>query len=101
MSWWAIAVLAAGTYLMKASGPLLLGGRTLPPMVQRLSTLLAATLLAALVAISTFTEGNSLNFDGALIAGVASGAVAVRLRAPFAVVVVVAAAVAALLRLAG
>lgn len=101
MSWWAIAVLAAGTYVMKAAGPLFLGGRTLPPTVQRLSTLLAATLLAALVAISTFTEGNSLNLDGPLIAGVASGAVAVRLRAPFAVVVVVAAAVAALLRLAG
>lgn len=101
MSWWAIAVLAAGTYAMKAAGPLLLGGRTVPPVVQRISTLLAATLLAALVAISTFTVGDSLNLDAPLIAGVASGAIAVRLRAPFAVVVVVAAAVAGLLRLAG
>jgi branched-subunit amino acid transport protein len=101
MSWWAIVVLAVGTYAMKAAGPLLLGGRGLPPAVQRASTLLAATLLAALVAISTVTEGDSVNLDGPLIAGVASGAFAVGLRAPFVVVVVVAAAVAALLRLVG
>ena len=100
MIWWAIAALAAGTYLMKAAGPLFLGARTLPPMVQRASEVLASTLLAAIVAISTVTQGDSLNLDVPLIAGVASGAVAVRLRAPFALVVIVAAGVAALLRAA-
>lgn len=98
MSWWAIAALALGTYAMKAAGPLVLGAKTLPPAVQRLSVLLAATLLAALVAHSTFVEGDRLHLDVPLTAGVASAAVAVRLRAPFAVAVIVAAVVAAVPR---
>jgi branched-subunit amino acid transport protein len=99
--WWAIAVLAIGTYAMKAAGPLLLGGRILPPMVQHISTLLAATLLAALIALATFTQGDAVTFDGPLVAGMATAAVAVRLRAPFVVVVILAAAVAAALRAIG
>lgn len=99
MIWWAIAVLAVGTYAMKAAGPMVLGARTLPPAIQRVSALLAATLLAALVALATFTRGDEIDLDPPLIAGVASAAIAVRLRAPFALVVVVAAVVAGLLRL--
>jgi branched-subunit amino acid transport protein len=98
MIWWAIAVLAVGTYAMKAVGPLLLGARTLPAWLNHVSTLMVATLLAALVAISTFTDGRELNLDIPLTAGMASAIVAIRLRAPFVVVVIVAAAVAAALR---
>jgi branched chain amino acid efflux pump len=61
----------------------------------------AVALLAALIALQTFAVGGELEFDGPLVAGVAAGAVAVWRRAPFAVVVVLAATVAGLLRLAG
>ena len=56
MTWWAIFALAAGTYTAKAAGPIALGSRTVPPPLQRLLTLLSVTLLAGLVAISTFGE---------------------------------------------
>ena len=56
MTWWAVVALAAGTYSLKAAGPLALGSRTVPPQLQRALTLLSVTLLAGLVAISTFGE---------------------------------------------
>src|SRR6266508_3037553 len=55
-------------------------------------------LLAALIVIQTFTTGHRLTLDPRA-AGLAAAAVAVLLRAPFLVVVAVAAATAALLRL--
>jgi branched chain amino acid efflux pump len=66
-------------------------------VVERLNTLLPPALLAALVVVQTFADGTSLTLD-ARAAGVAAGGVAVALRAPFIVVVIVAAATAALLR---
>jgi hypothetical protein len=57
-------------------------------------------LLAALVAVQTFATGQSLVVD-ARVAGLAVAIVALLLRAPFLVVVVVAAVSAALLRAAG
>ena len=56
MTWWAVIALAAGTYALKAAGPLALGSRTVPPPLQRALTLVSVTLLAGLVAISTFGE---------------------------------------------
>jgi branched-subunit amino acid transport protein len=100
VTWWAVFALAAGTYAAKAAGPIALGGRTLPPPLQRLLTLLSVTLLAGLVAISTFGEGRGLALDArAAGLGVALGAVS--LRAPFAVVVIGATATAAGLRALG
>ena len=59
MTWWAVFTLAAGTYVLKAAGPLALGSRTVPPPLQRALNLVSVTLLAALVAISTFGEGRA------------------------------------------
>ena len=59
--------------------------------------LLAPTLLAALVVVSTFASGRSLVLD-ARAAGMAAAVVAVVLRAPVLVVVAVAAATAAVVR---
>ncbi len=101
MSWAAIAVLALGTYVMKAVGPVALGRRVIPARVQRLFLLLAVALLAALVALSTFADGDRLTFDAPLAAGVGAAGVAAWRRAPFIVVVVLAAVVAAVLRLLG
>lgn len=101
MTWAAIIVLAVGTYAMKAFGPVVLGRRPFPPHAQRLFVLLAVALLAALIALSTVADGDRLRFDFPLLAGVAAAGVAVSRRAPFVVAVVLAAAVAALLRLGG
>jgi branched-subunit amino acid transport protein len=91
--------LAAGTYGLKSAAPLLLGERALPGWVARLADLLPAALLAALVAVSTFTQNGTLAVD-ARLAGMAAAAVALLLRAPFVVVVLAAIVVTALTRLA-
>jgi uncharacterized membrane protein len=96
----ALGLLAVGTYAMKAAGPLAAAGRELPPRVQELADLVPAALLAALVAHQTVVDGASMTLD-ARVAGVAVAAVAVALRAPFALVVLIGAGVTALLRLAG
>lgn len=100
MTWWAVLALAAATYTFRAAGPLALGARTVPPRVQWALNLVSVTLLAALVAVSTFGQGRGLVLD-ARAAGLAVAIVAVRLRAPFAVVVIAATATAAGLRALG
>jgi branched-subunit amino acid transport protein len=100
MTWTWTFALALGTYAMRATAPLFLGSRRLPVLAERIVMLVAVSLIAALVATSTFTEGKSLQLD-ARVAGVAVGGIAVWRGASFPVVVVVAAATAALLRLAG
>ena len=94
----ALLLLAAGTYALKAAGPLLLGLRPLPSAVERVATLLPAALLAALVITSTAASGDRVVVDARVPALVIAG-VLLWLRAPFVVVVLGAAATAALLRL--
>lgn len=96
----AVIVLAVGTYACKAAGPLLAAGRELSPTMQRLTDLLPAALLAALVATQTLATGSSLVLD-ARVVGVSAAAVAVWLRAPFAIVVLIGAGATALTRLFG
>ncbi|MEA2273075.1 MAG: hypothetical protein QOI98_1783, partial [Solirubrobacteraceae bacterium] len=52
--WTTIACLAVATAAIKASGPVLLGGRNLPSAAMRVITLLAPALLGALVVTQTF-----------------------------------------------
>jgi branched-subunit amino acid transport protein len=68
-------------------------------LVERVADLIPVALLSALVAVQVFADGTELTVD-ARAAGLAAAAVALVLRAPFLVVVIVAAATAALLRLA-
>jgi branched chain amino acid efflux pump len=98
VSWLVIAVVGAVTILFKASGPVLLGKRELPPRVASVVEVLAPAMLAALVVTQTVGGDRELVFDERL-AGVAAGAVAVWLRAPLLAVMVIAAATAALIRL--
>jgi branched-subunit amino acid transport protein len=96
----AIAALAALTYAFRIAGPLLRDRVTVPPAAQRFFTSAAAVLLVALAATSALASGH--DFTGwARPAGVAAAGVLAARRAPFPVVVVAAAAVAALLRLGG
>jgi hypothetical protein len=68
------------------------------PVVARVSDLLTAALLAALICVQTLGAGQGLQLDARLPAvAIAAGLYA--LRVPFIVVVFAAAAVAALLRL--
>ncbi|MCK2220862.1 AzlD domain-containing protein [Actinomadura sp. ATCC 31491] len=97
--WWPIAVLCAGCYALKLAG-LAAPRRVLEhPVVRRFAELVPVTLLAALIAVQTFTEAGGLRFDPARTAGLVAAVVALLLRAPFLAVLVCAAAVTALARL--
>lgn len=85
------------SYLFKAAGPLVLGGRRLPPVVERLASLVPAPLLAALVLTSAVVDSGRFSFD-ARLAGLVAAAVALRFKANFIVVVVVAALATAAVR---
>ena len=96
MTWAAVLATALGCYLLMVAG-LSVPERVLAdPRIRRVAALLPVALLAALVAVQTFPEGIRLD---ARVAGVGAGALALALRAPFLVVVGVAALVAAGLRL--
>jgi hypothetical protein len=98
MVWLAIGAGIVGCYAAKLAG-LSLPERLLDrPRIRRTAALLPIALLAALTALQTVATGSRLVVDPRL-AGVAAGAVALLLRAPFLVVVGVAAATAALIRL--
>ncbi|MFJ9814136.1 AzlD domain-containing protein [Streptomyces sp. NPDC101151] len=95
-----ILALAVGTYAFRLVGPLLHGRVTVPPRVQELASAGAIVLLVALLTTGALTESGG--FAGwARPAGVLAGGVLAWRRAPFAVVVLGAAATTALLRLAG
>jgi branched-subunit amino acid transport protein len=96
--WLAVIVVGVATVLLKATGPVLLGGRELPPHVNALVVLLAPAVLAALVVTQVVGGDRELVFDARLL-GLGAGALAVVLRAPLLVVMVVAAATTAATRL--
>jgi branched-subunit amino acid transport protein len=88
--WLVVLLVGALTIVFKAAGPVLLGGRELPPSLTSAFELLAPSLLAALVVTQALGEDGELVFDERLV-GVGAAAVAVRLRAPLIAVMVVAA----------
>ncbi|HEX2857154.1 MAG TPA: AzlD domain-containing protein [Propionibacteriaceae bacterium] len=70
------------------------------PRVARVSNAVTIGLLSSLVLMNTLASGPRLRLDARVVALVA-GVVALKLRAPFVVVVLVGAVSAALVRLAG
>ena len=96
--WTAVLLVGAGTIALKASGPVLLGGRTLPDTVARVLEMLAPAMLAALV-VTQLVAGDRERVLDESLGGIAAAGVAIALRAPILVTVVVAAVVTALLRL--
>ena len=98
-TWIIVIVVGIVTICIKALGPMLLGGKPLPPRITVLVALLAPALLAAFVAVNTFAEDGELVLD-ARVPGVLAAAVAIKLKAPVLIVVVVAAAVTATIRAA-
>ena len=98
MMWTAILVTAVGAYLLKLAGLSIPSSVLEHPVVHRVADLLPVALLAALVAVQVFSAGSSLTLDPRA-AGLAAAVVALLLRAPFIVVVLVAALTAGILRL--
>jgi membrane-associated phospholipid phosphatase len=97
MTWAGVLVASVACYGLKLAGLSLPQRWLQDPRVQRTVPLIPIALLAALVATQTFSTGQHLVVDvraAALVVAI----VAVVLRAPFLVVVAVAAATAALLR---
>ena len=98
-TWATIAGLAVATFLIKAAGPVMFGGRDLPNLLARIVPLLAPALLAALVVTETFAgSGRSLTLD-ARVFGVAVAALALWRRVPLLVCVLLAAVATGLVRL--
>ena len=97
MVWVVIVAVALASAALKASGPVLVGGRELPQRATAVVALLAPALLAALVVSETFGEDRHLVLDERAL-GVAIAAIALALRAPVLLAVALAAATTALVR---
>jgi hypothetical protein len=95
--WVLIGGLVVTTALIKAAGPVLVGGRDRPAPLMRVVALAAPPLLAALVVTSVLTEGRSLS-AGADTVGVAVGGLLLLCRVPLVASATVAVVVTAVLR---
>ena len=98
--WVAIVAVALANAVIKAAGPLLVGGRELSPRVVAVIALLAPALLAALVVTETFGEDRHLVIDERTI-GVAVAGLVLALRGPVLIAVALAAITTALARAFG
>jgi branched-subunit amino acid transport protein len=89
--WIVVAVLGVVTIVIKAVGPVLLGGWKPPERARRVLELVSPVVLAALVAVGVLTTGRHYHPDVRLI-GLGVAAIALMLRAPLLVVVICAVA---------
>ena len=93
--WATVIVGSLGCYLLKLAGLSVPAAWVEQPWVARVVDFVPAALLAALVAVQAVTSGNDLVLDGRLV-GLAVAAIALALRAPFIVVLLLAGAAGAL-----
>lgn len=93
--WTVVIVAALGCYLLKLVGLSVPPAVLARPLIRRAVELLPAALLAALVAVNTLSGDGALVLDFRL-AALGAAAVALWLRAPFIVVLLVAGGVGAL-----
>ncbi|WNV85518.1 AzlD domain-containing protein [Umezawaea sp. Da 62-37] len=96
--WWVVVVLGAVTVVIKAVGPVALGGWTPSDRAGRVLALVSPVVLAALIAVQVFTTGQQFQVDARLV-GLGAAVVALLLRAPLLVVVVCAVAATGVARL--
>jgi branched-subunit amino acid transport protein len=97
MMWIAMLVGCLGVYLFKLAGLSVPDSVLTRPTIQRIAALLPIVLLAALIGVQTLGLGQSIHVD-ARLAGVTVAGVAVWRKAPFLLVVILAAATTALFR---
>jgi uncharacterized membrane protein len=98
--WQLVAATIVGCYLLKLAGYLVPARVLDHPRMRRVVELVPVALLAALVVVEAIANGRHYDLDGPRLAGDAAGALAVWRRAPYLVVIDVAALTPALLRLA-
>jgi hypothetical protein len=98
--WLWILLAVAAAYVIKLSGYLLPRRLLDRPVVIRLATGLTVGLLASLTILNTVGKGQAIVLDSRLLA-LGAAAIALWLKAPYLVVVLVGAIAAALGRLAG
>ena len=99
--WWTIAGCALVTVVIKAFGPVVMGGRELPSRLQGVIVLLAPALLAALVVSAALADGTRWHLGADTVGVLVGAAVLVLTRAGVLTAVLIAALVTALLRLLG
>ncbi|TYB44679.1 AzlD domain-containing protein [Actinomadura chibensis] len=99
--WIAVVATGLGCYALKLAG-LVTPQRVLDdPRMRRFTELVPVALLTALIAVQALADGRALELDGPRLAGLGAAVAALLLRAPFLLVLVIAAGVAAGLRLLG
>lgn len=98
-AWLTVALLAVTTFALRAFGPFFVGAREFGPRTTRVLSLLPAALLAALVVTETVIHDGDLDVD-ARLAGVGVAGLLIWRQVSVVWVVLAAAAVTALLRLA-
>ena len=98
--WITIVAVALASAAIRAVGPMLLGGRELPPSANAVIALLVPAVLTALVVTQTFDEDGRLVLNEKAI-GVAVAAGALVLRAPVLLAVTLAVIATALARALG
>lgn len=96
--WTVVLLVGVGAMLLKAAGPVAIGGRALPARLAGLVSALAPALLAALVVTQLFAGDREIVVD-ARAAGLVAAVALILLRAPVLLVVVGAAAATAVARL--
>ena len=98
---WLTIILASGAaYALKLLGYVVPQNLLDTPLARRITLLIPVALLSALIGLWTFVDGSTITID-ARVPGVLAALIALLLRAPFLVVIVVAAAVTAIVRLLG
>ena len=98
--WITIIVVALISAAIRAFGPILVGGRELPPRANAVIVLMVPSLLTALVVTQTFGEDGRLILDEKAV-GVAVAALALALRAQVLLAVALAVVATALARTFG
>ncbi len=95
--WTTILIASGACFVLKWLGGVIPREWLEKPVVGHITKLLPIALLVALVTVQTFAHGKSLTID-ARVPALGASMVALKLKAPFIVVVVVAAFTAAVLR---
>jgi branched-subunit amino acid transport protein len=95
-AWIVVIALIVTTAIIRASGPVALGGRDLPPRVLNVVALLAPALLAGLVMTETFGHDGELVLDERAAGVAAAGGTLLFRDSPLTAVVVAAAVTAGL-----
>jgi branched-subunit amino acid transport protein len=93
--WATVLAASLGSYVLKLAGLSVPAAWVEQPWVARVVDFVPAALLAALVAVQAATSGREIVVDGRLV-GLAVAALALALRAPFIVVLLLAGAAGAI-----